>query len=138
MEIKKYDTMQKYSKIIRQKVFIEEQGFENEFDGIDDTAIHLVAFDENKAIATCRIFYDKSYCSYMLGRIAVLKEYRKMHIGKALMDKAEEIVREKKGNRISLSAQVRVSGFYEKQGFLKQGQEYDDEGVPHILMTKKL
>lgn len=138
MEIRQFNKMQEYSRQIRQSVFIEEQGFKNEFDKTDDKSTHLVAFDGEKAVATCRIFYNNEHKSYMLGRIAVLLPYRKMHIGKELILKAEETVREKGGDCISLSAQVRVSEFYRKQGYCKAGNEYDDEGVPHILMVKKL
>ena len=37
-----------------------------------------------------------------------------------------------------LSGQVRVAGFYEKLGYIKQGETYLDEGCPHIWMKKNL
>ena len=52
MIFKTYDFLTDDVKIIRQKVFMEEQGFENEFDGIDDTAIHIVLYDEKTPVAT--------------------------------------------------------------------------------------
>lgn len=39
---------------------------------------------------------------------------------------------------VALSAQLRASGFYEKQGYKKHGDEYYDEYCPHVLMTKAL
>ena len=47
------------AKAIRQSVFVEEQGFEYEFDDIDETALHLVLYDENdNPCATGRLFFD--------------------------------------------------------------------------------
>lgn len=56
MEIKAYDKLPKEAKDIRREVFIDEQGFKNEFDDIDITAIHLVCYDKEKPIGTARIF----------------------------------------------------------------------------------
>ena len=57
METVIYEGIPNYAKEVRQKVFVDEQGFHNEFDDIDETATHIVMFDEDKIpIATCRIF----------------------------------------------------------------------------------
>ena len=59
METVIYESIPKQAKEIRQKVFVDEQGFQNEFDDIDEAATHIVMFDEDKIpIATCRIFWD--------------------------------------------------------------------------------
>ena len=138
MDFKLYKGMPSESAQIRQTVFIDEQGFENEFDDIDNIATHIVIFEDKKAIATCRVFFDNPHNAYMIGRIAVIKEFRGKHIGEMLMNIAHDIVKEMGGDSIMLSAQVRASEFYKKQGYTMAGDEYDDEGVPHILMVKKL
>lgn len=43
-------------KHIREIVFIDEQGFENEFDNTDKTAYHVVAYENEKAVACARFF----------------------------------------------------------------------------------
>ena len=53
MNYKIYNTLPREAAIIRKAVFVEEQGFENEFDDIDSYANHLVLFDNDKPIATC-------------------------------------------------------------------------------------
>lgn len=138
MEIKAYDKLPKEAKDIRREVFVDEQGFKNEFDDIDNTAIHLVCYDKEKPIGTARIFYDEELKGYHFGRIAVIKSYRGKGIGRELLNFAEKIVKEKGGSSLSLSAQERVSGFYFKQGYEKQGEPYLDEYCPHIFMTKNL
>lgn len=138
MEIKAYDKLPKEAKDIRREVFVDEQGFKNEFDNIDNTAIHLVCYDKEKPIGTARIFYDEKLKGYHFGRIAVIKSYRGKGIGRELLNFAEKIVKEKGGSSLSLSAQERVSGFYLKQGYEKRGEPYLDEYCPHIFMTKNL
>ena len=56
MQIKKYDYLPEEASRIRQKVFCQEQGFDDEFDDMDAIATHIVLFDADKPVATCRIF----------------------------------------------------------------------------------
>ena len=82
METVIYEGIPKQAKEIRQKVFVDEQGFQNEFDDIDEAATHIVMFDEDKIpIATCRIFWDAKMNTHILGRLAVIKEYRGKNLG---------------------------------------------------------
>lgn len=123
---------------IRKKVFIDEQKFENEFDAIDKTALHILVLDKELPIATARAFTDGDINEYHLGRICVLKEYRGKNIGKILVEALENHLKEKGVKLLKLSAQVRVKGFYEKLGFTSIGEEYLDEYCPHIDMVKNL
>ncbi|MBP1753922.1 MAG: GCN5-related N-acetyltransferase [Firmicutes bacterium] len=89
---------------IRQNVFIDEMGIckEDEFDGQDDMAMHVIVYEESgsrNAVATGRICFDGTNCE--IGHIAVLKEYRKrkygdfavrMLINKAIIAGIKEIV----------------------------------------------
>ena len=124
---------------IRIKVFVEEQGFENEFDGTDAEAVHiLMKTDDGNSVATCRIFWDNKMNSYILGRLAVLKEFRGRGIGsevvKAALDYAESV----NGISLMLHSQCRAAMFYEKLGFVSFGDIELDEGCPHIWMKKEI
>lgn len=138
MIFKTYDFLTDDVKIIRQKVFMEEQGFENEFDGIDDTAIHIVLYDEKTPVATCRVFKGEEEGSYILGRLAVRKEYRGRSIGTDMMKEAEKLVIHNNGHSLKLHAQCRVKNFYAQSGYEEYGKVEDDEGCPHIWMKKEL
>ena len=60
MRVEIFQTLPKCAAEIRQKVFVEEQGFQNEFDNIDLNAVHFVLFDDSDVlIGTCRVFKDK-------------------------------------------------------------------------------
>ena len=65
MEIKVYEYLPTSAKNIRKIVFIAEQGFENEFDDIDNIAKHIVIYQDNLAIGTCRIFYNNERKYYL-------------------------------------------------------------------------
>ncbi|MEE0265461.1 MAG: GNAT family N-acetyltransferase [Acutalibacteraceae bacterium] len=124
---------------IRQKVFVEEQGFQNEFDDIDLIAMHFVLFDDlDIPIATCRVFKDVKESTYILGRLAVTKENRGKSIGSLIVKRAEVYVKKMGGDQLQLHAQCRIVDFYNKLGFSAFGEVEDDEGCPHIWMRKRL
>lgn len=129
-----YDNIPDYAKEIRRKVFIDEQGFYHEFDNIDEVSVHIVMFNEyNTPVATCRIFWDSIMNSYILGRIAVVKEYRSKNIGSAMVKEAEKYVQKNKGKSIALHSQCRITTFYQKLGFAEFGDVDDEEGCPLLI-----
>lgn len=141
MNIKKFDYLPEEATYVRKEVFIKEQCYseEEEFDDIDDLSIHFVVYKDNKAVATCRVFYDVDKKSYIIGRVAVLKEYRGLGLGAKLIIEVEKQIRDVDGGAIMLSGQVRVQKFYEKLGFTTASESYlDEENVPHIWMKKNL
>lgn len=138
MKFKIYNFLSDDAKIIRKQVFMEEQGFKNEFDDIDNISFHIVMYDENRPVATCRVYEDIVKNEYILGRLSVVKEYRGMSLGAKMIGEAEKIVKEKGGTSIRLYAQCRVTPFYGQQGYKEYGVIEDDEGCPHIWMKKQL
>lgn len=138
MKFKIYNFLSDDEKIIRKQVFMEEQGFKNEFDDIDNISFHIVMYDENRPVATCRVYEDIVKNEYILGRLSVVKEYRGMSLGAKMIGEAEKIVKEKGGTSIRLHAQCRVTPFYGQQGYKEYGVIEDDEGCPHIWMKKQL
>ena len=123
-------------KMIRETVFIDEQNFKTEFDEIDDIATHIVMYLDNQPVGCCRLYKQDN--EYHIGRIAVLKPYRGKGYGEKILLNAERVAKEKGADSISLSAQVRASGFYEKLGYKKHGEIYFDEYCEHIAMKKDI
>lgn len=126
------------AKMIRQRVFMQEQGFVDEFDDTDLQATQIVLHDEGKPIATCRIFPGNERNAFILGRLAVLKEYRGKNIGAQMLKEAQKAVAKKGGTSISLHAQCRIQKFYEKYGYTVFGEVGEEEGCPHIWMKKQV
>lgn len=138
MELKVYDELPNEAKKIRMNVFINEQGFKNEFDETDETATHLVLFDEGKPIAVSRIYKGENAKSWHIGRVAVVKEYRGKGFGKIVMLTSEHEAQRLGAKEITVSAQVSAEKFYKSLGYSRKGEEYYDEHCPHIDMTKWL
>mgnify|MGYP005756730647 FL=1 len=137
-EIRIYDELPEEASRIRRVVFVEEQGFMEEFDEIDGWANHLVLFAGGKPAGTCRVFFDEEGGNFMIGRLAVRKKFRGLHYGEALVGAAEQKIRDLGGSRAALFAQVRASGFYGKLGYRKIGEEFLEEYCPHIRMEREL
>lgn len=123
--------------MIRQAVFVQEQGFKNEFDDIDDIAYHLVIYEDGKPAAAGRLF-EKRTGEYYIGRVAVLKEYRKMRLGSKIISLLEEKARDLGGKRTVVSAQCGARAFYEKAGYTAFGDVHYDEDCPHVYMEKNI
>lgn len=137
MTTKVYEVLPEAAREIREKVFVEEQGFAEEFDSMDKTAFHMVVYDGGRAAATCR-YYEAAAGEYVLGRIAVLREYRGRRIGAEMIAAAEDEVRGAGGRTMLIHAQTRVRVFYEKQGYAAFGDVDFEENREHIWMKKAL
>lgn len=139
METAVYEGIPDCAREIRQTVFVEEQGFLDEFDETDAVAVHIVLFDKDQLpIATCRVFWEERMNAYILGRLAVRKEYRGQNIGSTLVREAEQYVKAQGGSCIALHAQCRASEFYGKLGFQAFGAADDEQGCPHVWMKKSI
>ena len=65
MRMEIFQTIPKQAMEIRKTVFVDEQGFQNEFDDIDFIAVHFVLFDDlDMPIATCRVFKETLIFNY--------------------------------------------------------------------------
>ncbi len=123
---------------IRDEVFVREQGFLEEFDEIDKTAVHLIMYDGKIPIACSRYFPSEEENCFYIGRLAVIKAYRGKHIGAEMLRETELAVRRKGAKKSILHAQCQASYFYEKQGYQAFGEQDFEESCPHIWMSKKL
>ena len=117
---------------------MDEQGFKDEFDETDKKSLHAVLFINGNAAATARMFTENGGKSYHIGRVAVLKEFRKSGLGSRIMTALCEKAKEAGAEACELSAQCRAKGFYASLGFKEKGGIYLDEGCPHIYMEKEL
>lgn len=139
MEAAVYEILTEDCKKIREEVFMTEQGFQNEFDMMDEFACHVVLYDGEEPAATGRVYPDDVEPSvFHIGRIAVRRQWRGRRFGILLMKKLEEQAILKGAKSIELSAQTQAHAFYERAGYHTAGDLYMDEHVPHIKMVKEL
>lgn len=128
----------KYVREIRQNVFIEEQKIDSseewdKFDSPEMKTVFVLVYYNGIPVGTGRIIKKDSFVK--IGRIAVLKPYRKLHAGKAVIESLVKKAKEKGFNDIRVDAQTQAVGFYEKVGFeVISDEEFLDAGIPHKAM----
>ncbi len=120
---------------IRREVFIGEQGWseDDERDGFDEGALHLMVYAEEIPAATGRIWHDGT--SLRIGRLAVRKQFRGQKIGDLALRLLIYKAMNSGAQSLKVNAQTHVCALYKKFGFKQQGEEFIEAGRPHITMT---
>jgi predicted GNAT family N-acyltransferase len=125
---------------IRRRVFHEEQNIneELEFDGLDETSEHLLAYLNQEPIGTLRI-REVDPKLVKIERLAVLSQSRNQGIGRKLMEYAIALITEKNQyEQIVIHAQYHLKNFYQSFGFQSVGETFEEAEILHIKMTKSL
>jgi len=117
---------------VRRAVFVDEQKVpaEIELDEFDAVSLHALAFDRaGRVIGTGRLLPDGH-----IGRMAVLRQARGAGVGGAVLAALMQAARARGDREVVLSAQTHAMPFYRRFGFVAEGDEYDDAGIPHRAM----
>jgi predicted GNAT family N-acyltransferase len=125
--------------LIRTQVFQVEQGVAPnlEFDGIDDQAIHLLAFLHNQPVGTLRI-RDLGNAIAKIERLAVLQEFRGRGVAQQLMEAALDLLQGHGMQQVIVHAQEYIQGLYHKLGFEVEGDRFYEADIAHVKMHKLL
>jgi predicted GNAT family N-acyltransferase len=121
---------------VREAVFVVEQSVDPmlEWDGLDEACIQVIAEDENRdAIGTGRV-----HPSGKLGRMAVMPPWRGRGVGAEIMRCLIDAARQGGLEEVFLHAQSQVVGFYAGFGFEVEGEEFQEAGIPHRFMRRRL
>ena len=145
-KIKKFDelTLKQLYEITRSRceVFIQEQRIvsEEELDGLDDKCIHIFLEENERVVAYCRIVPKGiNYENISIGRVLVLKEFRRNGIAQEMLQVAVEHIKlNLKENKVVLSSQLYAKNLYESVGFIVVSGIYKEAGINHIKMYKIL
>jgi len=124
---------------IRFTVFVKEQSvpIEEERDHYDESAIHILATEYTTPVGTARIVLVGDVGK--IGRVAVLASHRGTGLGAKLIATCLAELRSLPDVHIAkLGSQTHALGFYEKLGFVAEGPEFDDAGIPHRMMSLTL
>jgi predicted GNAT family N-acyltransferase len=138
IEVEKRSPLLEAAFDLRREVFVVEQGVppELEIDELDPLATHLVAIVDEAVIGTLRILQHEG--EVKVGRVAVRAAARRTGVGARLMEQAAAIARERGFDEIVLHAQISVAGFYRRLGYVEEGDPFEEAGIPHIAMRKKI
>jgi ElaA protein len=121
----------------REAIFVVEQScIYQELDGLDKIALHLLALQDQSVVACLRVLppYGQE-TRVRIGRVAVSAEWRKRGLAGLMMRRS--IVKAKSeyaSSGIFLNAQSYLKAFYESQGFQVCGNEFLEDGIPHLPM----
>ena len=124
---------------LRSEVFVVEQDcVYQDLDGKDHKALHVLGIKENKIVAYTRIFKSGDYFEVAsIGRVVVDKQERAFKYGNHIMEASiEAIYKHFKTSEIKISAQCYLNKFYSNLGFKSIGEEYLEDGIPHIAMIR--
>ncbi|NLN18251.1 MAG: GNAT family N-acetyltransferase [Firmicutes bacterium] len=120
---------------VRRRVFVEEQGVapQLESDGLDASARHVVAWLGDQVIGTARLVIEDRVGR--IGRMAVLREHRGQGVGSRLLSALLDVARREGLEGVYVHAQLTAVGFYGRFGFVPEGEEFLEAGIPHIKMV---
>lgn len=124
---------------LRSEVFVVEQNCAyQDLDNKDFKALHYIGIKDNSIGAYIRIFRPGDYFKEAaIGRVIVKKELRGHGHGLHIMENSLKIVSDRYGSvPVRISAQKHLSNFYASLGFVGTGNEYLEDGIPHISMIR--
>ncbi|MGY1725885.1 GNAT family N-acetyltransferase [Geodermatophilus sp. SYSU D01062] len=124
---------------VRTRVFVEEQGVppEIEQDAADATAVHAVGRDgSGRVVATGRLLERDG--RGVIGRMAVDAAARGAGHGAAVLAELHRQAALRGLTEVELHAQVTARGFYERAGYTAVGEEYEEAGIRHVTMRRRL
>lgn len=125
---------------LRSEVFVVEQDcVYQDVDNKDQKALHVIGFKNNKVVAYTRIFKPGDYFeNASIGRVVVDINVRKFGYGHIIIKESIKAIKNYfNKTTIKISAQTYLKKFYESHGFHQVGEEYLEDGIPHIGMIKK-
>jgi len=140
-EFNELSTMELYDILqLRSEVFVVEQNcVYQDLDGKDPFALHVIGYKNKKAVAYTRVFKPNDYFKEAsIGRVVVSKNQRKHKYGNDIMKASIKAIEEQfNETKIVLSAQTYLKRFYNALNFKEIGDEYLEDGIPHIKMIKE-
>jgi predicted GNAT family N-acyltransferase len=128
-------TQKSGAQAVRYEVFVVEQKvpLEMEWDEMDAVCMHALASDAGgHVVATGRLLPDGH-----IGRMAVLEVARGQGIGSAILLALMAEAKLRGDRTVMLNAQTQAESFYRHHGFVREGEEFMEAGIPHIHMRHK-
>lgn len=127
-----WETQRSGAQPLRLEVFVLEQHvpLDLEWDEMDAVSVHALACTgDGSVVGTGRLLPDGH-----LGRMAVRRDMRRRGVGSAILLALMGTARRRGDRSVVLSAQIGAAPFYERFGFLREGSEFIEAGIPHVQM----
>ena len=106
-----------------------------------ETGLTFGAYAEYICLGSDELIVKKpnnvSYEEASLSRIVTHQDYRSKGLGQELMTRSLDLMQSLHGSgQCRISAQSYLLGFYKSFGFQSTGDEYLEDGIPHIQMYR--
>ena len=120
---------------LRYDVFVRELGMQPgwEPDEEDKVARHFIAYDSHGIVGTGRV-REVSEGEFKIERMVTRKDTRGAGVGRGILEIILAATNQSTTSRIWLCSQLRVKGFYERNGFVPCGEPFELFGVQHVTM----
>jgi ElaA protein len=121
---------------LRAEVFVvEQESLYLDVDGrdLDSGTVHYwLADDDGRILAYLRLLTEPDG-EQRIGRVVTAKDARGSGLGYQVMAAAVEDLN---GAASVLDAQTYAQGFYERFGYVAEGEEYIEDGIAHVTMRR--
>jgi len=99
--------------------------------------LHIAAYEDDQMLGCCMLV-EEGQDTVRLRQMAVINDLQGKGVGRALMQFAENLARDRGFKKITMHARKNAIGFYEKMGYRKVGTEFQEITIPHYVMEKEL
>lgn len=140
VQVGSWDRLAKSICDVRDAVFVQEQGIGAHMvsDEADSDAVHAIVFNRlGGAIAAGRLLQHAPRAG-RIGRMAVIRPLRGSQLGRDVLHALLKVAQERGDTEVFVHAQCSAEGFYARNGFVAQGGVFEEAGIRHITMAKKM
>ena len=140
MKIGSWEDLGTGAQQVRTEVFVQEQRIpaDMEWDEADATAVHALAVNHlGQAVATGRLLQHAPGVA-KIGRMAVIRVLRESGLGRDILHTLTQAAAQRGDHEVCLHAQRSAEGFYALLGFMPRGEPFEEAGIAHIEMFKRL
>ena len=124
---------------VRYAVFVDEQDVPEdlEVDEYEDESVHFVAYREGDPVGAARL-RERDEGTAKVERVAVVGEFRGEGYGRAIMHEVEGVAAARGYDQVTLHSQTHAAPFYDRLGYERVAEEFEEAGIPHVTMEKVL
>ena len=137
LQLGSWGTLKNVAGSLRTEVFVEEQGVSQalEWDEDDARSVHAVLRNRmGLPVATGRLLPAVEGVS-KIGRMAVKRKLRGLKLGDHVLTGLLNAARQRGDREVVLHAQCTAENFYQRQGFIRRGDVFQEAGMDHVEMA---
>ncbi len=126
--------------VLRNRVLREPLGMKltPEFLKKDKDNSHFCLINSDGEMIACLLIKEITKKRIKLRQMAVSENERGKGLGALLIKDTEKILKDEGYSEIELHSREYAKGFYLKSGFIPEGEEFEEIGIPHIKMVKQI